>query len=161
MVHRDSFGLKQSYGQLSSHTQWLTAGSGLLHEEMWNGEEQQELYQLWVDLTAILKMAPPKISLVSAADCVVTETPVSTVTDIPRPPSNPGASVSIRHVNLRQGSVVVPVKEEHRTVVVYVRRGSAEGVQVRRGRRRERERERERKREIRKRQSLTPRKSER
>ena len=46
MKHRDSYGLKQTYGASSSSgcwAQWLKAGRGVLHEEFWDlgqGEEQ-------------------------------------------------------------------------------------------------------------------------
>lgn len=66
MVHRDSLGVKQPYGPGAA--QWLTAGRGLLHEEMWGvppgwGQEQFELYQIWVNLPSSQKMCDPKIQL--------------------------------------------------------------------------------------------------
>ena len=44
--HRDSFGMKQEYGD--GDVQWLTAGRGMLHEEMWTSDEggNAELYQV-------------------------------------------------------------------------------------------------------------------
>ena len=41
--------------------QWMTAGRGMLHEEMWDVDEgsDAELYQLWVNLPARLKMTSP------------------------------------------------------------------------------------------------------
>jgi len=51
--HRDSIGVKQSYGRLEKHekfAQYLKTGSGMLHEEMWDidgdGGVDQELYQV-------------------------------------------------------------------------------------------------------------------
>lgn len=51
MVHRDSMGLKQQYGP--NAVQWMSAGRGILHEEMWDIKDQwekadMELYQIWV-----------------------------------------------------------------------------------------------------------------
>ena len=49
LVHRDSIGTKMSYGD--GAVQWMTAGRGMLHEEMWDvasANEQFELYQVVV-----------------------------------------------------------------------------------------------------------------
>lgn len=51
MVHRDSMGLKQRYG--ANAVQWMSAGRGILHEEMWDIKDKwekadMELYQIWV-----------------------------------------------------------------------------------------------------------------
>lgn len=45
-THRDSFGTKQVYGD--GDVQWLTAGRGMLHEEMWSPDAKgnAELYQV-------------------------------------------------------------------------------------------------------------------
>jgi len=52
-----SCGVKQRYGatpQLhrGNFGQWLMTGRGLLHEEMWDVDsgQDQELYQIWIDL---------------------------------------------------------------------------------------------------------------
>lgn len=92
--HRDSMGVKQYYGAQprhgGRHTQWLTTGAGLLHEEMWDiapdgsdgdGKEgawpgplsslqpsSQELYQLWLNVPAANKMDPPKVELLGGPD---------------------------------------------------------------------------------------------
>lgn len=43
-------GLKQSYG--AGEVQWMNAGRGLMHEEMWKIEDWAktdiEIYQIWV-----------------------------------------------------------------------------------------------------------------
>ncbi|CAM9518461.1 unnamed protein product [Pylaiella littoralis] len=66
MVHRDSMGLKQQYGP--NAVQWMSAGRGILHEEMWHIKDKwekadMELYQIWVNLPSSLKMTRPKIQL--------------------------------------------------------------------------------------------------
>ncbi|KAG7369491.1 pirin-like protein [Nitzschia inconspicua] len=81
-VHRDSMGIKQEYGDniiangnnknnnnknyLYSPVQWLFTGAGLLHEEMFSPhQERQELYQLWINVPAEYKLAPPQVKLLS------------------------------------------------------------------------------------------------
>lgn len=66
LVHRDSLGCKQTYGDGS--VQWMTAGRGMLHEEMWDtasGNTECELYQLWVNLPPHAKMVPPSCQLLT------------------------------------------------------------------------------------------------
>ena len=66
LVHRDSLGCKQAYGDGS--VQWMTAGRGMLHEEMWDtasGNTECELYQLWVNLPPDAKMVPPRCQLLT------------------------------------------------------------------------------------------------
>ena len=65
--HRDSEGLKMSYGD--GDVQLMTAGRGTIHEEMWDLEEasqkQQhkriELFQLWVNSPAKDKFCAPRV----------------------------------------------------------------------------------------------------
>jgi len=65
--HRDSIGIKQTYGD--GDVQWLTAGRGVLHEEFWwwKGPWPQrgecELYQLWLNLPAKRRMEQPSIQV--------------------------------------------------------------------------------------------------
>jgi redox-sensitive bicupin YhaK (pirin superfamily) len=67
MRHRDSAGVKMVYR--SGSVQWLTAGRGVLHEEMWEpGVPRQELYQLWVNLPRAHKWDPPQIQLLGPAE---------------------------------------------------------------------------------------------
>ena len=58
--HGDSLG---NSGVISSgDVQWMTAGSGILHQEMPKGDEGGAMYgfQLWANLPAALKMMPPR-----------------------------------------------------------------------------------------------------
>jgi redox-sensitive bicupin YhaK (pirin superfamily) len=83
-VHRDSMGVKQTYGSRGSYknqAQWLFTGRGILHEEMFDlvqrdfGEEQPgydsryELYQLWVNVPGRHKLDPPRVQLLKETDC--------------------------------------------------------------------------------------------
>lgn len=72
--HRDSAGVKMVYR--SGSVQWLTAGRGVLHEEMWDpGARRQELYQLWVNLPREHKWDAPEIQLLGPADVQTTGIP--------------------------------------------------------------------------------------
>ena len=66
--HGDSLG---NQGTLKSgDVQWMTAGSGILHQEMPAGDEQGRMhgFQLWANLPASLKMTEPRYQDVSSAD---------------------------------------------------------------------------------------------
>lgn len=76
MKHRDSIGFQQSYGNEERHhgniAQWLITGAGLLHEEMWDINydqdgicSKQELFQLWVNVPSHSKMENPAVYLLS------------------------------------------------------------------------------------------------
>jgi redox-sensitive bicupin YhaK (pirin superfamily) len=67
MRHRDSSGVKMTYRAGSA--QWLTAGRGVLHEEMWATElPTHELYQLWINLPRAHKWDAPEIQLLGDSD---------------------------------------------------------------------------------------------
>ena len=64
LTHRDSEGCKMRYGD--GAVQWMTAGRGMLHEEMWDtqaGTDDAELYQLWVNLPPDAKFTSPRVQL--------------------------------------------------------------------------------------------------
>ena len=63
LTHRDSEGCKMRYGD--GAVQWMTAGRGMLHEEMWDVDagSDAELYQLWVNLPPRDKLVPPRVQL--------------------------------------------------------------------------------------------------
>ena len=50
--------------------QWMTAGRGMLHEEMWDteGRADAELYQLWVNLPPRDKLSAPRIQALVPGD---------------------------------------------------------------------------------------------
>jgi hypothetical protein len=57
--HRDSLGNAGVIGK--GDVQWMTAGSGILHEEMPRvGPERLDGFQIWVNLPAKLKMTRPR-----------------------------------------------------------------------------------------------------
>jgi redox-sensitive bicupin YhaK (pirin superfamily) len=57
MTHRDSLGNTDTIG--NGEVQWMTAGSGILHEEKLPASERLLGVQLWLNLPAKDKMAPP------------------------------------------------------------------------------------------------------
>ncbi len=68
VAHGDSLGNK---GTLTSgDVQWMTAGSGILHQEMPKGDPQGHMhgFQLWANLPSTLKMTTPRYQDVKGAD---------------------------------------------------------------------------------------------
>jgi len=57
MTHRDSLGNEDTIG--NGEVQWMTAGSGILHEEKLPPADRLLGVQLWLNLPAKDKMAPP------------------------------------------------------------------------------------------------------
>jgi len=66
VAHRDSLGNQGVIG--AGDVQWMTAGSGILHEEMPKvGPRRLDGFQIWVNLPAKLKMTRPRYQDVPAA----------------------------------------------------------------------------------------------
>ena len=66
--HGDSLGNR---GRLATgDVQWMTAGSGILHQEMPQGDPQGRMhgFQLWANLPSSLKMTPPRYQDIHAAE---------------------------------------------------------------------------------------------
>jgi hypothetical protein len=66
--HRDSLGNKGKLG--AGDVQWMTAGSGIMHQEMPQGDTQGRMhgFQLWANLPSRLKMTPPRYQDIKAPD---------------------------------------------------------------------------------------------
>lgn len=72
--HGDSLGNRGVVGP--GDIQWMTAGSGIVHQEMPKGDDQGRMhgFQLWVNLPSSLKMTAPRYQGIQANDIpVVTE----------------------------------------------------------------------------------------
>jgi hypothetical protein len=66
--HGDSLGNRGNLG--AGDVQWMTAGSGIMHQEMPQGDTQGRMhgFQLWANLPARLKMTAPRYQDIAAAD---------------------------------------------------------------------------------------------
>ena len=66
--HGDSLGNRGSLG--AGDVQWMTAGSGILHQEMPQGDPQGRMhgFQLWANLPSSLKMTTPRYQDVAGKD---------------------------------------------------------------------------------------------
>lgn len=137
MKHRDSTGVKQFYG--ADSVQWMTAGRGMLHEEMWAVEEsQQELYQIWVNLPGRHKLTQPRIQLlgenvdgvglgaipVHSGDGYQVRV-VSGEHKGSRSPVATFSPVTILRVTVRAGGHFAHALPAAHTCIVYVRHGAA------------------------------------
>ena len=66
--HGDSLGNRGQMG--AGDVQWMTAGSGILHQEMPKGDPQGRMhgFQLWSNLPSSLKMTKPRYQDITSAD---------------------------------------------------------------------------------------------
>ncbi len=64
--HGDSLGNKGTIGD--GDVQWMTAGNGIIHQEMPKGDEQERMwgFQLWANLPASQKMMDPRYRDITA-----------------------------------------------------------------------------------------------
>ncbi|MEP3436052.1 MAG: pirin family protein [Hoeflea sp.] len=69
--HGDSLGNTGSVG--AGDVQWMTAGRGIMHQEMPKGDESGRMhgFQLWANLPASMKMTEPRYQDVTSADIPV------------------------------------------------------------------------------------------
>src|SRR5512137_1152858 len=66
--HGDSLGNRGTIG--AGDIQWMTAGSGIIHQEMPKGDQAGRMhgFQLWANLPSSLKMTAPRYQEVKAAE---------------------------------------------------------------------------------------------
>ena len=66
--HGDSLGNRGNLG--AGDVQWMTAGRGILHQEMPQGDAQGRMhgFQLWANLPSSLKMTAPRYQDIKAAE---------------------------------------------------------------------------------------------
>jgi redox-sensitive bicupin YhaK (pirin superfamily) len=119
--HADSMGAAARYGR--GDVQWLTAGSGIQHAEMFplldrDGPNTAELFQIWLNLPSADKMVEPHFSMFWDSDVPrvvadgVTVTVVAGTLGDTTPPTPPPASwasraeadVAIWHLVLEPGA---------------------------------------------------------
>jgi redox-sensitive bicupin YhaK (pirin superfamily) len=132
LEHRDSMG---NHGYLrTGDTQWMTAGSGVLHKEGPSAATQQSGgrthgLQLWVNLPAELKMTAPAYQDLRAEENVIETRPGATVRVIAGElfgltgPGRTRTPISYAHLTLDAEAVVsTPVPQGH-VVLAYAMTG--------------------------------------
>ena len=155
--HSDSLGAKARFGQ--GDAQWLTAGGGVVHAEMFplldtSAPNPLELFQIWLNLPAKSKMVPAHFTMfwsrdiprLSARDEAGRETHVSVVAGqlagagdpLPPPPdswaSRPEADVAIWTLRMAPGARwTLPAatgQGTRRTLYFFKGRGATVGGQA-------------------------------
>ena len=131
--HRDSLGNSGLIG--SGDVQWMTSGSGILHEEMPRRSPQGNVYgfQLWVNLPAAMKMSPPRYQEVSAETIPTVEMAgarirlvAGEIDGVSGPVTEIAANPVYIDVELEPGAAFShPIPQGH-TVVAYVFEGQAD-----------------------------------
>ena len=141
--HSDSMGAAARFG--AGDTQWLTAGGGIQHCEMFpllrsDDDNHLELFQIWVNLPAVDKMVDPYFTMFWAeqqprhdtvdahgrsASLTVIAGSVHGLQPMAPPPnswaSRPDADVAIWHLTFEPGShLVLPAAKDGTVRVVYV-----------------------------------------
>ena len=144
--HADSMGAAARFGV--GDTQWLTAGSGIVHSEMFpmlseTSSNPLELFQIWLNLPTANKMVDPYFTMLWAEQLPIVHSAGATITVItgehsghkpPTPPNswaaNDDAEVAIWHVRLQQGgsATLPPTTSALTKRVVYCFDGGAVAV---------------------------------
>ncbi len=131
--HRDSGGHRGRIGP--GDVQWMTAASGVVHEEMHGREFAKkggtlEMVQLWVNLPARFKTAKPAYQDLAAKQIPVVEIPGGSVRVIAgefrgvKGPARTFTPVDLWDVRLRAGGILEAGLPEGRTAAVLNLHGS-------------------------------------
>ncbi len=146
--HSDSLGATARFGR--GDVQWLTAGAGIVHCEMFplvdtRGPNTTELFQIWLNLPAEDKMVEPYFTMLWDEDIprlaltddegrqgelTVIAGPIDGTRPLPAPPdsyaSRPGADVAIWHLVLDPSArwVVPPASSADVVRTLYVFEGT-------------------------------------
>ena len=140
LVHRDSLGVKKSYGAPKDSSgsgsdaavQWMTAGSGMLHEEMWRTGEalessDQELFQIWVNLPKADKYTNPRMQMLGSSDTSESFSASKLggmLTEVhergPVPTVEPAPGVSVRIVAGEANGVRSPIETFSEMAILHV-----------------------------------------
>ncbi|MFA5449128.1 MAG: pirin family protein [Clostridia bacterium] len=127
--HKDSLGNSDSI--LSGHAQWMTAGSGIMHEEMPKPAPLMLGLQLWLNLPKSEKMTTPKYLAITSEMTPVVEADGVTVKVISGSyggkigVSPPHITASIYEVNLEAGKSITLPTAQGETVFIFLMRGEA------------------------------------
>ncbi|MDD1675371.1 MAG: pirin family protein [Methanomicrobiales archaeon] len=131
--HQDSLGNRGTIEE--GDVQWMTAGSGIVHQEMPKGDERGNLqgYQLWLNLPASDKMMDPRYREVKAKDIptvkqnggTMIKVIAGTVGEVKGPVRDIVTDPRFLDVVVPHEAIFsIEVVSEH-TVVAYVMEGSA------------------------------------
>jgi quercetin 2,3-dioxygenase len=151
--HADSLGATARYG--AGDTQWLTAGAGIVHAEMFpllntDTGNHTELFQLWLNLPRVNKMTAPHFTMLWAEDIPIFSPAEGVEVTVvagtveghtpPSPPpdswaSQPESNVAIWRINLeRHATWVLPAAatggDVTRTLYVYEGSGITVGTHI-------------------------------
>jgi len=133
LEHRDSLG---NHGFLhSGDTQWMTAGSGVLHKEGPSAEVQRvggrtHGLQLWVNLPASSKMTPPAYQDLRAEENAVENREGATIRVIAGElfgltgPGRTHTPISYAHVSIDDGASVSTALPHDHAVLAYAMTGA-------------------------------------
>jgi redox-sensitive bicupin YhaK (pirin superfamily) len=133
VAHRDSAGNRGSIGP--GDVQWMTAGSGVLHEELHSEAFTRaggvlEMAQLWVNLPAAHKNVAPAYQTLRAADIPVVELPgggslrvIAGAYGDAKGPARTFTPVSVIDVALKAGETATVGIEEGHTALLAALRG--------------------------------------
>jgi redox-sensitive bicupin YhaK (pirin superfamily) len=149
--HSDSLGAAARFGR--GDVQWVTAGAGISHAEMFplldhEGPNHAEFFQIWLNLPAASKMVDPHFTMLWSEDIpTVTFTdeagrtttvtviagPLNGATPPPPPPaswaSNPASDVAIWHLVLEPSAQwTLPAAAAGSVRTLYVFDGSSLGI---------------------------------
>lgn len=126
--HQDSLGNKGTIA--SGDIQWMTAGSGIIHQEMPKGDEDEHLwgFQLWSNLPASSKMMEPRyqevksneIPIVERGDGVSIRVICGTVDGVEGPVKNIISHPEYLDVTIPKGVVFERDYPENHTVFAYI-----------------------------------------
>ena len=132
--HGDSLGNRGTLG--SGDVQWMTAGRGIMHQEMPLGDAQGRMhgFQLWANLPSSLKMTAPRYQDVTPDQIPDVDLPGAHVRLIAGEafgvvgPAQTRSPIFYAHVSLEPGATLdVPAPADH-SAMTYALRGPDEGV---------------------------------
>ena len=129
--HRDTLG---NSGEIrAGDIQWMTAGRGIMHEEMPQVRPEGVAgFQLWVNLPAKLKMTAPRYQNIAAAEIPVVRTEAATIRviagsleGVTGPITGIAANPAYLDVEMLPGATFVHSVPTGHAVFAYVFQGSA------------------------------------
>ena len=132
VAHKDSTGQGGVIGP--GDVQWMTAGSGILHEEFHSEDFAKNggtlnMVQLWVNLPAKLKMTKPayqaildkQIPAIDLKNCAGQARIIAGEFDGHTGPANTFTPLNVIDLKLKKGSTTIPVPEGWNTSLVVLK----------------------------------------